>query len=490
MKTLGRRPSRTSYRRKEHTAVDRVDGQPGVVSVVEDDRTVRRHPPTLRVVTVGVAVVALIGAVVLAVRKSPGSNQPVDSLTHFLLAVAVVVLACHLLGGLMVRFRQPAVVGEVLGGILLGPSLFGQLWPVGRDWLFPRPVLTALDAAAQLGLAMFMFLLGSELRMARAPGRRSTIALVVSGSVGVPFLAGAAFALVAGDALAGSASRSAHVLFLGLAVSITALPVLARILTDLRLSYAPEGTLALAAAAVGDGIAWLVLTAILLVIGVGSLAQAGVRALATVALLLVTFLGIRPLLARLIGRFDGREGVILPPVLTSAALAYAAATQLLGLHPVVGAFLFGTIMPADSAVVARLRERLRGFTLTILLPLFFAGVGLNTSVGLLGGSLSHWLLMGLLLVAAATKFAGAAAGARTAGLGRRAALRLGGLMNCRGVTEIVVASIGYQYGLINRLGLTMLVLMAVATTAMTGPLVRALSPPSPESSAAEPQDCR
>jgi Kef-type K+ transport system membrane component KefB len=401
----------------------------------------------------------------------------VDPLTHFLLAVALLVLVCHLLGGLMVRLRQPAVVGEILGGIMLGPSLLGEFWPGGNHWLFSGSVPGALDAAGQLGLALFMFLLGSE-PMTRIPNRGRAIGLLIIGSSGVAFAAGIGFALVSGDTLAGFQAGLTHVLFMGLAVSITAMPVLARVLMDLGMSRTPEGTLALAGSAVGDGIAWSVLTVVLLATGVGSLAQAGVRAALTVVFLLVTVFGVRPVAARLIARFDSHDSVVLSALLVSGALGYAAVTQMLGLHQIVGAFLFGVIIPRDSAAMSRLRERLNGFALTVLLPLFFAGVGLNTAVGLLGASAWRWLLLVMLLLVSATKFAGAATAGRLVGLPSVGALRLGVLMNCRGVTEIVVASVGFQYHLINRLGLTMLVLMAVLTTAMTGPLVRALGLPA------------
>src|SRR5262249_21739368 len=162
--------------------------------------------------------------------------------------------------------------------------------------------------------------------------------------------------------------------------------------------------------------------------------------------------------------------------LVAGALGFAAMTQMVGLHPVIGAFLFGIIVPRDSQALAHIRRELEGFTLVVLLPLFFAGIGMKTAVGLIGGNTGNWLLfLGVLAVAIVTKLIGATGGARIAGLDREDSLRLGVLMNCRGVTELVVASIGYQYHLINQLGLTILVLVALITTAFTFPAMRAIS---------------
>ncbi|WFE36483.1 cation:proton antiporter [Micromonospora sp. WMMD975] len=423
------------------------------------------------VVAAGAAVLAGIGALWGTDLVDVG---PVDPLTRFLLAVAVILAGCHLLGELMRRLGQPAVLGEILGGLLLGPSAVGLLSPGLHRWLFPPDVLVNLDRMAQLGLVVFMFLLGCELRTGGARRPRA-IGLVVLGGMGLPVVAGFGLALAAEPVLRGAgAPVPAYALFLGLALAVTALPVLARILVDLRLDRSRTGALALSAAAVGDGVAWLALTVILAAATSGADVRSVTGVAVHLALVLVLFLCLRPVLAAIVRRAGSERMLVV--VLVVGAIAFAALTQLVGLHPFVGAFLFGVAVPRRSPVVERINHQLQGFTLTILLPLFFAGVGLAASVGLLGGDPGHWLLfLGVLAVATVTKVAGAGGGARLAGLPARDAVRVGVLMNCRGVTELVVASIGLRSGLVNELGFTILVLTAVVTTAMTAPLVRALA---------------
>jgi Kef-type K+ transport system membrane component KefB len=414
--------------------------------------------------------VVLVGAAVLwgpdLVHGRPG-----DPVAGFLISVAVILLVCHVSGAVLKRFGQPPVLGEVIGGLVLGPSVLGLLWPSSQDWLFPRPVLTALNLAAQLGLIVFMFLLGCELRTDRI-GSRRVVGAAVLGGMGLPFAAGAGVALLAPGLGSGT---TGFVLFFGLALSITALPVLARILVDLGLDGTRLGATALSSAAVGDGVAWLALTVILAGTGMSGTGDIMTTAGLAVALVVVTFLCVRPALRALVERVTSAQ--LLLGSLVVGAIAYAALTQLIGLHPVIGAFLFGVAVPRNTPAVARIGEQLQGFTIAILLPLFFAGVGLSTSVGLLGDSVGNWLLFLLVLVVAtAAKFVGAGGAARLAGLPARESVRLGTLMNCRGVTELVVATIGLQYGFVNGLGFTILVLVAVITTAATGPLMRRFAP--------------
>lgn len=425
---------------------------------------------------VGTGLVVLVSSLVLwapGLLRTEAGAEPIDPLTRFLVAVAVILVVSHLFGELMRRLGQPPVLGEILGGLVLGPSALGLLWPEAAGWLFTADVLDSLGKAAQLGLVVFMFLLGCELRTDRIE-RPRTVGAAVLGGMGLPFVAGVGIALAAGHTLAGpGVSTTAHGLFLGLALAITALPVLARILVDLGLDDTGIGALSLSCAAIGDGVAWLVLTAILATTGLAGNGSVTTTVGLAVALVLVTFLCVRHAVAVLVTRLRSEQ--LLTIVLVVGAIAFAALAQLIHLHPVIGAFLFGAAVPRNSPVVGRISHQLQGFTLTILLPLFFAGVGLVTSVGLLGADLGHWLVLaGVLLAAQVTKFVGAGGAARLAGLPGRQAVQLGVLMNCRGVTELVIASIGLQYGLVNQLGFTVLVLMAVITTAVTGPLMRHL----------------
>ncbi|MFC4852220.1 cation:proton antiporter [Actinophytocola glycyrrhizae] len=397
-------------------------------------------------------------------------GRPGDPVARFLFSVAVILLVCHVFGAVLKRFGQPPVLGEVVGGLVLGPSVLGLLWPSSQGWLFPEPVLTALNHAAQLGLIVFMFLLGCELRTDRI-GSRRVVGATVLGGMGLPFAAGAGVALAA-PALGGGGTG--FVLFFGLALSITALPVLARILVDLGLADTRLGATALSSAAVGDGVAWFGLTVILAGTGLSGTGDVATTAGLAVALVVATVLCVRPALRALVARVSSTQ--LLLGTLVVGAIGYAGVTSLIGLHPVIGAFLFGVAVPRNVPAVTRIGEQLQGFAIGILLPLFFAGVGLSTSVGLLGESAGNWLLFLLVLaVATVAKFVGTGGAACLAGLPVRESVRLGALMNCRGVTELVVATIGLQYGFVNELGFTILVLVAVLTTAATGPLVRAVT---------------
>ncbi|WP_051174208.1 cation:proton antiporter domain-containing protein [Amycolatopsis orientalis] len=398
----------------------------------------------------------------------------IEPITRFLLAVGAILLVSHFCGEVLRRIGQPPVLGEIVGGLLLGPSVLGLIWPSAGAWLFPADVLSSLDRAAQLGLVVFMFLLGCELRTDRIE-RKSLVGAVVLGGMGLPFAAGIGVAFAAASVLAGAdAPKAGYVLFFALALAITALPVLARILVDLDLDRTGLGALSLTSAAIGDGIAWLTLTLILVGIGQHGGGNVVMTAILAVVLVVFTQLVVRRILGRLVTRIESDK--VMTVLLLVGAIGFAVLTQMLGLHALLGAFLFGTAVPRDCPVVERISAQLRGFTVVVLLPLFFALVGLSTSIGLLGTDLSHWLLFaGILVVAQLTKFIGAGGAARLAGLPGRQAIQLGTLMNCRGVTELVVATIGLKYGLVNQLGFTILVLVAVVTTAVTGPLMRFLT---------------
>lgn len=416
-----------------------------------------------------------IGVTVLAASlawwfgmRSDARQEPTEPITHFLLAVATILLVCHVFGALLRRLGQPAVLGEIIGGLLLGPSAFGLVAPHASIWLFPPHVLSALDTSAQLGLIVFLFLLGSELRLG-AIGHKRLVAATVLGGTGLPFLAGVTVAIFAGPAMAGESSILTHVLFIGLALSITAMPVLARVLFDLRIDRSDVGVIALTSAAVGDGLTWIALAVITAMAGAADGTQLLPHLGLAVAFPLVMLLCVRPALRLLVRRIGSEQALV--AALVIGAVASASLAQQIDLHPMVAAFLFGTLIPRTDAVT-RVNEQLQGFTITILLPLFFAGVGLKTSFGLVGGDLGAWLLFTVVLVVAmGSKIVGAGGAARLVGVPPGQALRLGVLMNCRGITELVVATVGLQVGLVNEYGFTVLVLVAVITTAMTGLLM-------------------
>lgn len=383
--------------------------------------------------------------------------------------------------------RQPTVMGPVLGGLALGPSLLGWLAPAAMEALFPGPSLAALKALAQAGLVLFMFIVGLELRGDVVRKQAGAAALISHASIVVPFAMGAglALALFEGFAPAGVPFVS-FALFMGIAMSITAFPVLASILKERRLMSTNLGQVAIASAAVDDVTGWAVLAVVIAVASSGSAAGA-LPAIALAAAYVAAMLGAaRPLLRRWAGSL-GPGGLSEPrqaavPLL--ALLASAAATERIGIHALFGAFLAGAIMPAS----ARLRERLCGpqdepaaagkrswsfedFVKTLLLPVFFALTGLRTEIGALSDPALWGAALAVMAVAVAGKLGAGALAARLAGMNARDALGIGALMNTRGLMELVVLNIGYDLGVISGPLFTMLVLMAVATTMMTGPLL-------------------
>lgn len=424
-----------------------------------------------------------------------------DPVTGILIAIPTVIVACRGGSALARRIGQPPVVGEIAAGVLLGPSLLGWLWPAGQAWLIPPESIPYTGALGQLALLVFMFLIGLELDLGALRGLGRTAVVVSQASIALPLLLGAALASGMYATLAPEgAHRLSFVLFVAVAVSITAFPVLARILTDRSMYHTPLGALSMACAAVNDALAWCLLAVVVAVTRSGS-ALAPVVTVALSALFLVAMLYVvRPALARWTpgaGRAGqdapdaGRDGLLLLTVFTGICLS-SLATDHIGLHALFGAFVFGLVMPRGSLPVERAATRLRTVVVPLLLPLFFAHTGLRTDIGLLGGDPTLWLwAAAIFAVAVLGKWGGSAVAARACGQGWRNALSLGALMNCRGLTELVILNIGLELGVIGRDLFTMLVLMALLTTALTSPALNRLylrevpspaPPPAPEPS--------
>lgn len=407
---------------------------------------------------------------------------------RFALQMALIIGAGKLFGRLLKRLGQPSVVGEVVGGIVLGPSVMGLLFPEALAALFPAASLGPLKMISQAGLALFMFTVGLELDTGALKKHSGAAAMIAYASIVVPFTLGAALALVlfTGFAPAGVAFAP-FAMFMGVAMSVTAFPVLARILHERGMTKTPLGSLALASAAIDDVTSWGILA---LVIGLarGGSGAAGLEALAWTAGYVGLMAGVvRPLLGRWFSKpvAEGRRGW--PRAATALAFMAASAwlSELAGLHAIFGAFFAGVLMPRAANLGERLAGRLQGLVSAALLPVFFALTGLRTQIGLIDDAMS-WGVAGLVLAAAvAGKLGGGALAARFSGLKWRDALSIGALMNTRGLVELVVLNIGYDLGIISGRLFAILVLMALITTAMTGPLLSWFAgKPAPESLAA------
>lgn len=397
-----------------------------------------------------------------------------EAALRLLLALVVIIVSARLLGALARRLGQPAVIGEILGGILLGPTLFGG---AVTGAVFPADVRPALSTLASIGVCVFMFLVGLHLDHDLLRGQGRITATVSLSATVLPFGLGALLALYLA-ANHPSHNRLAFVLFLGTAMSVTAFPVLARILTDRGLIDTPIGGLALACAAVSDVLAWSSLAVVAALAGGGGDPWRVLLIVPFAALMLKV---VRPLLARLARRRPARSRLAGAAVLVAVAagvLLAAGATEWMGLHWIFGAFLFGAAMPAEGAVA--LRERalpwIEKVSSLVLLPVFFvvAGIKVNLS-GVDGAALGELGL--ILLVAIAGKGVGAFAGARVTGVRPRHATVLAILINTRGLTELVVLTVGLQLGVLDQSLYSLMVVMALVTTAMAGVLLRLVYPP-------------
>ena len=391
---------------------------------------------------------------------------------------AVLVIATSRLLGVPLRWLgQPLVIAEVIAGIALGPSLLGVLSPDTLTLFFPQGSLATLGLVSQLGLVFFMFLIGLELEPALLRGLGKSALAISNTSIALPFILGAGAAVWLAPTLSlPGVPLPSFVLFLGVAMSITAFPVLARILSERGLIHTPIGALAITCAAIGDVTAWCLLAFVSAVVRSSGLGGAGLTAaLAGLYCAAMWFIA-RPVLARLVRQRTDRRGISQRMVAFTVVmlLLSSLATEVIGIHALFGAFFFGVIIPREGGLAHGLRERLEDFVVVLLLPLFFAFSGLRTQVGLLD-SPAAWAICGLLtLVAVVGKFGGTAVAARLTGQTWRDSVSVGVLMNTRGLMELVVLNIGLDLGVISPTVFTMMVLMALVTTVMTSPLVALL----------------
>jgi Kef-type K+ transport system membrane component KefB len=396
-------------------------------------------------------------------------------LSHLLLQLLVVLSAARLTGYAFTRVGIPAVVGEMTAGILLGPSLLGLVAPYAFAFVFPASSLGVLSLVSQLGICLFMFAVGAELNLAQLRQRARTAAAVSYASMAVPFMLGIALAYPLFDRMAGErAGVMSFALFVGISMSITAFPVLARILQERRLTGVSVGNLALACAAVDDVTAWTLLTFVVAVAGAASLDDV-IATIVLVLLFVATMVfGVRRMLqAWLSADILKAEGPS-SRTLTIAGGVFVAAsfsTEVIGIHALFGAFLAGAIMPGGDDFRRRLAALFSKLTSTLLVPLFFAFTGLRTQIALLDGAQAWMLCLVIVAVATLGKLGTGTVVAHWAGLGWRESLQLGALLNTRGLMELIALNIGYDLGILSPQIFTILVIMALMTTFMTGPLL-------------------
>ncbi len=400
------------------------------------------------------------------------------TLAAFFVAVAFVMLVARLAGAAAVRIRQPRVMGEVVAGILLGPTLFGALLPELQATIFPTDVVPLIGVVANLGLIFYMFLVGLEVDPEQLRGRVTQAAAISNASVALPMVLGLAIALPIYELLSPDDDFLPFALYMGVAMSITAFPVLARILVERRMLKRPVGALALACAAIDDVTAWFLIALATAVATAGSAGDVVVTiGLATSFCLAMALIG-RPLLARVSAAYDeaGRVPSGWIAAIFAGVLLSAYTTETIGIALIFGAFVMGMIMPRRAELTEDVTGRIEDFVVTLLLPLFFAFTGLRTNVGLLDRPELWALTLLLIVVAIVGKLVGAMLAARLTGFGWRAATVIGTLMNTRGLTELIVLNLALEAGVISDALFAMLVIMALVTTLMAGPLLALLDP--------------
>jgi Kef-type K+ transport system membrane component KefB/nucleotide-binding universal stress UspA family protein len=400
------------------------------------------------------------------------------TLATFFMAVVVVMLVARLFGAAAIRVHQPRVMGEVIAGIALGPTIFGALLPGLQSQIFSTDILPAIGVVANLGLIFYMFLVGLELDPAQLRGRVAQAAAISNASVALPMMLGIAVALPIYKLVGPDKKFVAFALFMGVAMSITAFPVLARILVERRMLTRPVGALSIACAAIDDVTAWFLIALATAVAVAGSGSDVVVTVALALAFCLFMALVARPLLGRVSDAFDeaGRVPVGWVAAIFAGVLLSAFVTETIGIAVIFGAFVMGMIMPRNAGLTEDVTRRLEDFTVILLLPLFFAYTGLRTNVGLLDRP-ELWLMTGVLIaIAIVGKLAGAFGAARLTGFDSRAAAVIGTLMNTRGLTELIVLNLALEKGVISDALFAMLVLMALVTTLMAGPLLKLLDP--------------
>ncbi len=395
-------------------------------------------------------------------------------ITGLLIQIFIILAFSRVCTFFMKAVGQPQVIGEMLAGILLGKSVLAFLWPAGFAVLFPESSMPRLYFLSQVGLIFFMFVVGLDLKISDLKNRTSAAVLVSHVSIVFPFLLGALIALGIYEKYGPpNVAYSSFALFTGIAMSITAFPVLARIIQEKRLTNTPLGTMAITCAAVDDVTAWCVLAAVLGFVKAGTVVTGVVILVLSILYVIAMLKVVKPIALKILqpatieGRFTREQLAFVFCIVIGSALI----SEIIGIHALFGAFVAGTVMPRSVSFRSSLVEKIEDFSAVVLLPIFFAYTGIRTQISLLD-SWELWFICGLVIsFAIIGKMVGSTLAARWSGMNWRESWALGALMNTRGLMELIVLNIGYDLGILSPTIFAMMVVMAIVTTMMTGPLL-------------------
>lgn len=402
---------------------------------------------------------------------------------ELILSIAVILLAARVLGWLFQRIGQPRVVGEMTAGIVLGPSLFGRFCPAAFAFVFPSSSIPALTVLSQVGLLLFMFVVGLEVDLKRILRQRFAVVMISNVSIVLPLALGISLAVLLYPQFAGEqVAFFAFGLFVGTAMSVTAFPVLARILKERGLLGTGLGSVAISCAAIDDISAWLLLAVLTATVhSAQSWQHFAITLILLVMFIAIMLVPIRRALSFWESRYqpDGARVEFISSVILFM-LAASFTTERLGVHALFGAFMAGLVMPNDQRMIADVVDRIESISLALLLPLFFALTGLRTRIDLLTNKTMFGYAAAIIATAVVGKLAGAALAARITGMGWKDSFGLGVLMNTRGLVELVILNAGLDLGIVSPPLFSMMVLMALVTTFMTSPILSVMKIQCPD----------
>jgi Kef-type K+ transport system membrane component KefB len=401
-----------------------------------------------------------------------------NPLILFILQLIVIIITCQVFVVLVKKMGQPAVIGEMIAGIVLGPSLVGNFFPEFNAFLFPKSSMGNLQMVSQLGLILFMFVIGMELNIESLKKKAKAAVVISHASILIPYMLGVILALLLYKHYApGNIQFYSFALFAGIAMSITAFPVLARIIKERNMVHTRLGTIALTCAAADDITAWCLLAFVIAVVKAGSIAASLYTLVLTIVFIVLMIYVVKPWLKKLMqSRSEdhkisrGTVGIVFMVLMISAFVS-----ELIGIHALFGAFLAGATMPQINNFKEKVTNKTEDVATVLLLPLFFVFTGLRTQVGLLNSGADVIICLVIILVAIIGKFGGSALAAKLTGENNYNSLSIGALMNTRGLVELVVLNIGYDLGILTPQLFTMFVIMALVTTFMTNPVLNLIN---------------